>query len=1209
VSGSRRTLTAVAAAITTLVAMAWLPAVALAQGGNITIVSAGPDTSGDPYDLTVVADDGNGLTLSSMTVHFLQGATDVYDVTNMQWDGTSPATAQNWAPATPIPAADLPAGTYTMTVDATDSMETDDGLAAGTIQITYSSVTVSVTPSQSDVTEGSQNVTFTGSVAGTAEDGTQVPMAGVQVNVSDGNSVTTDSSGNFSYPASGISQSTNYDFSVPAAGDGSYPAGDSGPVPITAEQATTSVQAIAEAPVYSDGSESITFTGNVSAVSPITSASVPVTGATVDLTTDNGGDSLGGIATTDSNGDFTYTATDVTATNDYDFSVGATNLYTANNDDVSIGSGSAAVTNLAASPPQVTQGSNNVTFTGTVTVTPPNGTATGAGSGVPVYLSIGGVSQGQVTTTDDAGGDFTYSPSAGLTQTADYDFTVAPTGLYGSVEDQSVQVLAVAGATGLTVTPSAENVTLGSQSVTFTGAVTVTPPGTTTPVNIGAGIPVDLTGAASNPVATTGADGQFTYTASGIQSATTYSFTIAGTNLYTATSAQTSVGTQQAQTTVGVQPAVITFGSPAATLSGTVTGLPPSGTTSLPITGAPVDVNGATGPTTDSNGDFSYPTGNLTATTNFDFTVAAGTLYTAGDSGQVPVDVDPGQTTISSITTNPAVIGLSPQTVTFSGTVSVDPHGSTVAEPIGSGVPVDVSINGTAAAAVQTNDANGDFSDTISGVTPGMVYTFSVGSNPLYTAAVQSVALDKEETKLAITPSQQSITEGAQNVTFKGTLTGTSSGGSPAPIANAPVDLGSLQVAETDTNGAFSYTLKGIARAASYQFSVAGTSTYVQASASVPIAVSPARTRFHPLSVSPAHLKYGQKGTLTGAVQYLSGKTWTNLPHALVHLAVGKTSLGTVRSGSKGTFTASLPTTHGAGFSAVVNSATLIQEASAVGNMTIAVPTKLLSLGVSLGVNSEVSANGCLEVTAHVGYAPLTKIAIQYEATTRGPWKNLGTLPLQDLARGASCTADNQSHFRGSIHIKLPNAYYRVDFPASYSFEGIASAPVHLWRYETKITDYKISPRVVKTGQTVKITGQLWVQAAKGWQPFAKQTVYLLSNDKGTSFWQPLGKFTTNVHGDFTAYAKGGPGTFVTVLYIQYNGSKYDFAVRSPGADLSDNPRKSSAVASSTGPGSAAGGPGVVLLDPQQAIFAETMQQVASAASEVTGALPRIPGQ
>ncbi len=90
----------------------------------------------------------------------------------MQPVNTSNAASQTWAASTPVPAVNLPAGSYTITVDAADRTETDTGLAAPSpLVITYSATTVNVTPSATFVTEGSQTVKFTGSVTGTARTG------------------------------------------------------------------------------------------------------------------------------------------------------------------------------------------------------------------------------------------------------------------------------------------------------------------------------------------------------------------------------------------------------------------------------------------------------------------------------------------------------------------------------------------------------------------------------------------------------------------------------------------------------------------------------------------------------------------------------------------------------------------------------------------------------------------------------------------------------------------------------------------------------------------------------------------------------------------------------------------------------------------------------------------------------------------------------
>ena len=168
----RLSLGVVLAATATLVAMVCLPAPAFAlppPGTNITVTSAGP-TSGNPYQLTVVANDANNLQLTSpdggttppMTVHIFNSSNvDVYDVTTMAYVSGNP-NDQVWTDTGQIPQADLPAGTYTMTVDMYDANESDLGVAApASLSFSYTT-TMTVAASPPSVTQGSQNVTFSG---------------------------------------------------------------------------------------------------------------------------------------------------------------------------------------------------------------------------------------------------------------------------------------------------------------------------------------------------------------------------------------------------------------------------------------------------------------------------------------------------------------------------------------------------------------------------------------------------------------------------------------------------------------------------------------------------------------------------------------------------------------------------------------------------------------------------------------------------------------------------------------------------------------------------------------------------------------------------------------------------------------------------------------------------------------------------------------
>ena len=365
---------------------------------------------------------------------------------------------------------------------------------------------------------------------------------------------------------------------------------------------------------------------------------------------------------------------------------------------------------------------------------------------------------------------------------------------------------------------------------------------------------------------------------------------------------------------------------------------------------------------------------------------------------------------------------------------------------------------------------------------------------------------------------------------------------------------GKTPVATTKANGQFIYQVSNIGKASQFNFSVASAPTYTGATVNVAIGVIPAATRFTGVKVSPAHLKYGQKATLTGTIQYRYGTTWTALPGAAVQLFEGKKGLGGVHTGKSGSFTGTLPTTNGTSWRAMVSGAALLQQASAIGNLSISVPMKAKSFAAKLDVLGIVKTSGCLQVTVPVRYSPESKIVIQYAAKSHGPWKTLGKLQLHTIAGApALCRDANESYFGGSIRAKLPNAYYRADFPGNFSFQHTTSSVVHSWRYQTRITNYKVSPRAISTGGKVKITGRLWLRG-KSWKPYGKRKVDIVYNEKGTSYWAHLGKpVKTSAGGYFSETAVGGGGKFVAIIYAVYTGSKTDLEAQSPGMPVQVN--------------------------------------------------------
>jgi hypothetical protein len=946
----RLTISAVIGALATLFALVSVPAAASDQP-NISITSAGP-TGGNPYVLTVVADDGNGEPIGPMTVNILDSTgTTVITTSPMTAVDQSNLSAQEFQSTSPISSSQLPPGTYTMTVDASDATESDTGLP---------------TPSQ------------------------------------------------FSFP-----YTTNLN--------------------VTAAPASISL-----------GSQNVVFTGSVTGTTAVTPSPTGLAGVPVDLSV--GGAPASQVAVTDASGNFSYPLDNISASTDYNFTVAATPTYSADAEDVSV---PINVLNTAVSvtptPASVTYGSQSVSFAGTVT-----GTLTGISAPVdiadaPVLLSIGGGSATQVATTD-SNGNFTATVN-NISTTTDYNFTVAQTPLYTAGNDD-VTVPAVAAATNVAVTPSTTVVTEGTQVVNFTGTVT--------------------------------------------------------------------------------------------TQNGTV-----------PVTGAPVDVAIGTGSptqigTTDGNGDFTYASGTLSANTNYTFTVAGTSLYSSG-SAAVPITVEQATTSMT-VTASPNQVGVGSQTVTFTGTV-------TAAAPVGGTVPVSNApvVLAGASGQVATTDNNGHFTYTITNAASGD-YDFSVASTALYTGASKDVpvGINQAMTNLVVKGSRASVTEGSQSVTFSGTVNGAVPGGPRVQLANVPIDLAvgtgkATQVAVTGNGGTFTYTVTGISHKSDFNFSIGETSNYSAATFDVPVALSPARTRIYGVRVSPAHLKYGQTGRLTGSYEYEHGKAWTGLRGVLVHLKIG-TTYTSARTGSGGSFSVKAATTHGSGWSATVEPAALTLGASARGNLTIAVPMRIRSFGASLAASGDVLAGGCLQVTVPYTRGPDTNIELQYSSKASGrPWRDLGSLELQNGSdAAANCRDTSESSFSGSIRAKSDNAYYRVYYAASYSFDSVVSSAVRSARNQTKISSYQIAPRSITSAkELVKITGRLLLKG-KSWRAYAGRDIKIYYHDKGT-IGAPVALpvvLKTSPGGYFSLELGARAGKYVAVIFAQYAGGRSDLDARSPNIDV-----------------------------------------------------------
>jgi hypothetical protein len=243
----------------------WLPTAASAAG-NIVIKYMNIGSCA----LQVELSDGNGLILKSMTVHIYSGTKDVYDATNMAY-AAGPANDQVWNATGPISQANLAAGTYTLTVDATDADETDLGLPSPDAPITISySTKVTAVASPATLGYGDTSTTISGKVSGTRTcDTTSVGMSGVPIDLSDvGNGspaqiATTQSDGSYSAQVQLPNVGDTYEV---AALSGAMWQGSSTFVPVTwAQQEASRLRSVKVTPQDASYNGTATLTGTAQA--------------------------------------------------------------------------------------------------------------------------------------------------------------------------------------------------------------------------------------------------------------------------------------------------------------------------------------------------------------------------------------------------------------------------------------------------------------------------------------------------------------------------------------------------------------------------------------------------------------------------------------------------------------------------------------------------------------------------------------------------------------------------------------------------------------------------------------------------------------------------------------------------------------------------------------------------------------------------------
>ncbi len=386
------------------------------------------------------------------------------------------------------------------------------------------------------------------------------------------------------------------------------------------------------------------------------------------------------------------------------------------------------------------------------------------------------------------------------------------------------------------------------------------------------------------------------------------------------------------------------------------------------------------------------------------------------------------------------------------------------------------------------------------------------------------------DSSVTLAAASDSLTYPDPSTTLSGQLTLTNPDGTPDTDIPAELKVGilsgSITIAQVpvQSDGTFTYS---IAPSASESVTAEVESDATVSSGAPSAAVDLTVTDVTPalsLKVNPVTETYGKPVTVTGTLTYTSAKTpvagqqvWVNTTNS----STGALATGTTTA--TGTFSITLPE-RGAGGTLYVGSANAKDLTPVALPLTLKVvhPTAISGFKTTLNQYWGVSVSGCLGFPASDKTEKITHtsgLTVEY-ASPGGSWKKLGTINGNeaDHACGTGGIA-----FTGSYEAPENYAYYRVVYAGTTgatSFAATNGNSVLAWRYDDRITDYKISPTTVNAGGKLTISGvlQYWYS---GWHNYSGQTIVIYLHPKGGNpTWYWLVKIKTNAKGQFSTTFK-----------------------------------------------------------------------------------------
>jgi hypothetical protein len=428
---------------------------------------------------------------------------------------------------------------------------------------------------------------------------------------------------------------------------------------------------------------------------------------------------------------------------------------------------------------------------------------------------------------------------------------------------------------------------------------------------------------------------------------------------------------------------------------------------------------------------------------------------------------------------------------------------------------------GTYTATVDVTDADAD--QAVTDLSPTTPSTFDF-------QAVPSISLAQ--------PSVNSTYPG-QDVNITGQLT------AQQPLGSGQTPWGGQTVTITDSS---STTWTG-ASASDGSFSIAVTGTpgdqYTASIAASPAnlgATSPTSTTDNAqlattsINAVATDAPYGQQN-ITGTLTYQSSQSIGEVPApggVTITATAGQQNVATTTS-ANGSFSMMLPALTGTTSWTLTSPDDLTTNPFLAGTTTAISatqtwPSTISGFSVTLSRWYTLRVRGCLSSTLSPPPPPdFPTIEIQYELTTAGPWRELGTVSTTSITGCPGAAFLAQGGAPGA------SAYYRASFPAPGATDSVyqpaTGSSVKAALTATRFSPFTASAKTLSSPKKqVTISGTLQYHGSK-WHGYAHQSVLLIYS-KNNRTWYSYKWLKTNSKGAFSK-------TFVDSLGTAYWSANY----------------------------------------------------------------------